>query len=188
MHKKFVIILSIVAVIIMTVLAACAPAAAPAPSPKPPAATPKPVEPPFTAATYTNDQYNFSVMYPKTWIKTDFPANLSIFRAMDPQQVPVLQISLFEKANPQKGVEALWAIYSMTDIKYIVQDQDIKLQDGKTPAKYTVYTSKAGTSPLRTYSVNVEKGDKAINFAITTVEGMQDEALFKAIINTIVFK
>ena len=192
MSKKLLVILSIVAVIVTTVLAACAPAAAPPPARTPPAATPppatpKPVEPKFTAASYTNEQYGFSLMYPKKWEVYQAVTAPSIWIVKENNDLPTLDIMVFNKASVSKEFDDMMASRKLTGAKNVVQWQDFKLADGKV-GQYSVNTSEYPGYPMRSFLLWVEKGDKIISFAITNFDGSQNEALYKDIFSTIVFK
>ena len=152
--------------------------------------TPAPaIETSFAASTYVSEPNGISLAYPKRWA-IGMPVPPTIFSVSEGGQVPVLNISVYSKGSMQKEVEAQRAANNMTNIKYVVQDQDFKLRDGKTVAKYSVSTAdySGATFKLRTYSITIEKGDKLISFAITTLDGMEDEALFKEIFNTVIVK
>jgi hypothetical protein len=115
------------------------------------------------------------------------PTSPSIFKARDANQVPVMDVNVVSKADFDKELAAVWAANNMTNIKYAVKDQDFKLRGGKA-ARYSVYTSDYPGAKLRTYGIDIDKGDKVIGIAITTVAGIEDEALFKEIFNTVVVK
>ncbi len=167
--------------------ATTAPAATTPPATTPPPAAAKPIETSFTAATYTNDQYGISIMYPKKWVVEPAKAP-AIFSAREGGQVPNLTVTIFSK-DYQKELDAVWAAVPMTNIKYVTQGQKGMTRDGKTETQYDVYTSDyPGGIKLRSFGVAMYKGDKMISFSITTMDGLEDEALYKEVFNTVISK
>jgi hypothetical protein len=130
-----------------------------------------------------------SLAYPKKWVieMSKPPAGFTA-RDPSPYQVPVLTLSGYHKETAQQEMEAQWKDSQMSNIKYVVQDQEFKLADGKT-VKYSVFTSDYPGAKLRTYGINFEKNvakaDWVYSVGITTVDGMEDEALFKEILGTV---
>ena len=99
-----------------------------------------------------------------------------------------MDVFVIGKATRDQDLKAIFAASDMTNVKYVVQDQDFKLNDGKIVAKYSVMTADYPGAKLRTYMIGMEKGDKVILISIATVDGGEDEALFKDIFNTVVLK
>jgi hypothetical protein len=158
--------------------------------PAPPAAAPA-AKTSFTAAGWSDDAMGMSLAYPKKW-EIEMSKPPAGFTVRDPSayRVPVLVVSGYHKETAQQEMEAQWKDGLMSDIKYVVRDQDFKLADGKV-VKYSVFTSdwNNGQAKLRTYSISFEKNvvkiDWVYSVGITTVEGMEDEALFKEILGTV---
>ena len=127
-------------------------------------------------------------MYPKKWVTepTKAPA---IFSAREGGQVPNLVITIFNAATLQKEIDAVWAAVPMTNVKYVVQGTMGTLRDGITKTQYDVYTSDyPGGIKLRSFGFSIQKGDKIISFAVTTMDGLEDEALYKEVFNTVISK
>ena len=158
---------------------------------KPPATAPAAptVKTSFTASSWSDDVMGMSLAYPKKWVieMSKPPAGFTA-RDPSPYQVPVLTLSGYHKETAQQEMEAQWKDSQMSNIKYVVQDQEFKLADGKT-VKYSVFTSDYPGAKLRTYGINFEKNvakaDWVFSVGITTVDGMEDEALFKEILGTV---
>jgi branched-chain amino acid transport system ATP-binding protein len=150
-------------------------------------AGPEAVRTSFTAATYTNDEYGISVAYPRKWAieKATPPA---VFVAVDIGRVPGLWVSVFNRDTAQIEAEATWAAAGLTNVRYLIRDQEFRLRDGKTIAMYNVITADFPGAKLRNYSISLEKADRVISFAITCLEGLDYEALFKEIFATVTLK
>jgi hypothetical protein len=213
MSRSLIVNLLIIAVLTLTVLCvACAPAAPaaskPAATPSTPAATPsapattpaatpavtpaapavKPIETSFTPATFTNDAYGFSIMYPKKWAgeAVKDPVLLSV---REGGQVPNLTVTIFNFATVEKEVADIWAAVPMTNIKYVTKGQEIVSHDGKNKGQYDIYTSDyPGGIKLRSFGASYQRGEKVVSFSITTMDGLEDEALYKEVFNTVTFK
>ena len=155
-------------------------------APATPPAAPGDIQTSFSSSSYTSDAYGITVTYPRQWA-IQMPTSPSIFRVRDAAQVPVMDVNVVSKADFDKEVAAAWAAGNITNVKYAVKDQDFKLRGGKA-ARYSVYTSDYPGAKLRTYGIDIDKGDKVIGIAIATLDGIEDEALFKEIFNTVVVK
>ena len=127
-------------------------------------------------------------MYPKKWA-TEPATAPAIFSAREGGQVPNLVITIFNAATLQKELDAVWAAVPMKNIKYVTQGQKGTLRDGITATQYDVYTSDyPGGIKLKSFGTAIQKGDKIISFAVTTIDGLEDEALYKEVFSTIVSK
>jgi hypothetical protein len=128
-------------------------------------------------------------MYPKRW-DTEAAVAPSVFIARVGGQVPGIWVSVFNKATFQQESEAAMKAGGQSNIKYIIQNQDFKLADGKTVCKYNVYTTdwNNGAAVLRSYSIDVPKGDKVISLTVIYLDGTEDEALSKEILGTVSLK
>jgi hypothetical protein len=205
MSRSLIARLLVIAVLTLTVLCvACAPAAPaaskPATTPSTPATAPattpvaptapaaKPVELSFTPATFTSDQYACSIQYPKKWA-AEAPKPPCIFSVREGGQVPNLTVTIFNLATVDKEVAEVLAAVPMTNIKYVLKGQEITSLDGKNKGQYDIYTSDyPGGIKLRSFGAAFARGDKVVSFSITTMDGLEDEALYKEVFSTITFK
>jgi hypothetical protein len=141
----------------------------------------------FEAAEYVNTEYGFSVQYPKEWLQEESEEPTTVFYAASEKRVPALSISVLDGAT---FAEALTATLSLagSDIK-IVTERSSTLADG-TPASEAVVKWKVQNFGADTFAIGVQKGDKWIIVAITTVSLLSkyNEDLFSEVAHTLQFK
>ena len=141
----------------------------------------------FDATEYVNTEYGFSVKYPKEWLEEESEEPTTVFYAAAEKRVPALSISILDGAT---FAEALTDTLSLagSDIK-IVTERSSTLADG-TPVAEAVVKWKVQNFGADTFALGVQKEDKWIIAAITTVSLLSkyDEALFSEVAHTLQFK
>ena len=141
----------------------------------------------FDATEYVNTEYGFSVKYPKEWLEEESEEPTTVLYAAAEKRVPALSISILDGAT---FAEALTATLSLagSDIK-IVTERSSTLADG-TPVSEAVVKWKVQNFGADTFALGVQKEDKWIIVAITTVSLLSkyDEALFSEVAHTLQFK
>jgi steroid delta-isomerase-like uncharacterized protein len=172
------------------------PALSPTPAPAP-APTPAPVSgaaTSFPSATYTNDQYGFSIQYPKDWVaRPDLmtsPYMLAMFGV--PSFVPVLGIGAFDADAP---VTKDWIIETMEKVGYTNPKITSDIEEEALAGGIKAYTFKAESIAPNGYGVvayylQAEKDGKCIRVGVVTVDTFvpYDEKLFSEIAHTLTFK
>jgi hypothetical protein len=141
----------------------------------------------FEAAEYVNTEYGFSVKYPKEWLQKPSEEPTTVFYAAAEKRVPALSISVLGGAT---FAEALTAALSPSgeDIK-IVTERASTLANDK-PASEAVVKWKVQGFGADTFALGVQKGDKWVIVAITTVSllAKYNEALFSEVAHTLQLK
>ena len=141
----------------------------------------------FKAAEYVNTEYGFSLKYPEEWIQKETEAPTTVFYAASERRVPALSISVQDHAS---FAEALTATLSAagSDIK-IVAERPSTLADG-TPISEAEVKWKIQGLGADTFAVGVQKDDKWIVVAITTVSLLSkyDKGLFSEVAYTLQFE
>ena len=148
----------------------------------------------FTAATYTNDEYGFTVKYPEDW--TEDPAmetGDAVFNASGaPYKIPGVSISISDIVAGKSFCDGLIADQEeagSTDMK-CVSESDTTTFDG-VAAKEIIfkYTTSTGY-PIDAVAIGVEKDGKLISVFVYTV-GMYapfSEAQMREVARTLSFK
>ena len=151
------------------------------------AETEKPPACSFEAAEYVNADYGFSVKYPKEWLQQPNEEPTTVFYAASAKRVPALSIYVLDGATFKEALTAALSS-SGSDIR-IVTERATTLADG-TPASEGVVKWKVEGFGANTFALGVQKGDKWIIVAITTVSllAKYDEAKFSEIAHTLEFK
>jgi hypothetical protein len=162
---------------------AAPPTAAP-PTAAPPAAAPGKL--PFEPATYTNDQYGFSLKYPKDWQVA--PPSKTLITAQKGGLVPAMFVGAVDGADFAEAVTNTLKLADGTDIK-VGAVSEATLADGSKGSKAPITATLRGF-PAKGLAVGAKKGDKWIVCCVGTVEMLApyDEALFTAIGTSLEFK
>ncbi len=168
------------------------------PPPAPPASTPKVTEKPtsFEAATYTNDQYGFTLKYPKSWANDTLSGDMVMRVAA---QVGDLQSDAAAAAVVNKPSDYGKAIREAVDATLAASNVNVKtklesinattLSDGKTPAMEAVLSADVfGMYKLYVYALGTDKGEKTITTIGLTIKGDSSKALVKEIAQTLAVK
>ena len=183
---KFAVLFVAVLLVLGLTLPACT-CQKPTETEKPPATPGQPAALSFEAAEYVNADYGFSVKYPKEWLQQPNEEPTTVFYAAAEKRVPALSIYVLDGAT---FAEALTAALSPagSDIK-IATERTATLTDG-TPASEAVVKWKVQGFGADTFAIGVQKGDKWVIVAITTVSLLEkyDEAKFSEIAHTLEFK
>ena len=141
----------------------------------------------FEAAEYVNTEYGFSVKYPKEWLEQPSEDPTTVFYAASEKRVPALSISVMDEAT---FAEALTATLSLagSDINIVTERASTLADD--TPASEAIVKWKAQGFGADTFAIGVQKGDKWVIVAITTVSLLSkyNEALFSEVAHTVQFK
>jgi hypothetical protein len=142
----------------------------------------------FEAAEYTNDEYGFSVRYPKDWEQQ--PSDTTLFYAAAPDQVPILIISVAEGATLAEAVAAAVEGIGGSALK-IKSQSETTLADG-TEATHGTGKFKHPESPLAldAFCLGAMRDGKWIIVTVATVGlvAKYDEAKFSEIAHTLEFK
>lgn len=138
----------------------------------------------FKASTYTNNQYKFSIQYPADW-RPDKPAtSFGVFLARAAMQVPVLSVSVFDTAKIAEQGQQSYREFNATNI-HETEAEPYKLPSGETIGQFITGTCDIPGARLVMYMLLLDRGDKTLSISIATVEGMQDDMLFREILNTL---
>jgi hypothetical protein len=151
--------------------------------------------PTFSAATYTNEEYGFSISYPDDWIDAGSAGGTTLWAYKSAAGVPSASISRTPTDDENytedykemlvAGLESLGGF----DIE-IVSEGTGELSDGTATVEYKTNWVYFGYD-LETLSVVFKMEDGAwFAFSVTGCEalgGPYDEALYKAIIYTLEF-
>ncbi len=168
------------------------PAAAPEAQPAElPAAVEQPTS--FEAAEYNNDQYGFSLQYPKSW-KNERLIGAMVMRvaaiAGDIQSDAVAAAVVDKPADYGKAIkeavdETLAA--SGVPVKTKVESIDTTtLSDGTTPATEAVLSADVyGMYQLYVYALGTDKDGKTIAAMGLTIKGEANKALIREIVRTL---
>jgi hypothetical protein len=178
--------------------AATPPAAPPAPTPTPPVSAPSVTEKPtsFEATTYNNDQYGFSVKYPKSWAKDNLIGDMVLrvaAQAGDLQSDAIAAAVVDKPSDYGKAArEAVDATLAASGVPVKTKLESIKtttLSDGVTPAKEAVLSADVyGMYQLYVYALGTDKGEKTISAIGLTIKGDSSKALVKEIVQTLAVK
>ena len=175
-----------------------APVTTPTPTPTPPESTPQVALKPtsFEAATYTNDQYGFSVRYPKSWAGDKLIGDM-VWRvaaqAGDLQSDAVAAAVVNKPSDYGKAIrEAVDATLAASGINVKTKLESVNpttLSNGKTPAMEAVLSAEIfGIYQLYVYALSTDKGEKTIATIGLTVKGETNKALVKEIVQTLAVK
>ena len=181
-----------------TAAPATPPVAAAPPAPAPQVTPPPVVEKPtsFAAATYTNDQYGFTVKYPKSWSNDTLIGDMVMRVAAQPGD---LRSDAAATAVVNKPSDYGKAIKDAVDATLAASNINVKtklesinattLSDGKTPAMEAVLSADIfGMYELYVYAISTDKGDKTIAAIGLTINGSANKALVKEIAQTLSVK
>jgi branched-chain amino acid transport system substrate-binding protein len=173
------------------------PAAPPAEQPAAPPAGEQPagVETSFPSATYTNDQYGFSLQYPKDWaanaeLAASNPNYLAAFGV--PNFIPGVTIAAFTPPYPDTKDGIIQSLKDMkNDSPKVLSDiKEETLADGSTAYTFKAgYVSSTGYE-IQAYVLQTVKGDTQIRVTVYTIDAFSpyDETLFSEIAHTLTFK
>jgi len=171
--------------------------AAEAPS-APPAVTPQATEKStsFEAATYSNDQYGFSVRYPKSWSNEKLIGAMVMrvaARAGDIQSDAAAAAVVDKPADYSKAIrEAVDETLAASGVPVKTKVESIgttTLSDGTTPATEAVLSVNVyGMYNLYVYALGTDKGEKTISAIGLTIKGDANKALIKEIVQTLAVK
>lgn len=138
----------------------------------------------FNAATYTNDQYNVSLRYPSDWRPEKPDTSFGVFLVRAPQRLPVLGVSIFDTAKMAEQGKKAQGEFNATNVKEN-PPQDYMLPSGEKIGQLATLTCDIPGVRLILYTLSIDRGEKTVSVSIVTLDGMQDEALFKEILNTL---
>lgn len=163
--------------------------------------TAEPVPPPpvekltsYESERYTNDEYGFSIRYPKTWSPRKPPIETNVFMAsFTPQQsdyrvviVDIRPATSFKNATRDLLYDiVVWRAATYlppAEAFYLVSENTTQLEDGKG----TIYDTCWAIVSYRFYFRGILKDGKAIIAASGWDDNYSD--LYKEIIHTITFK
>lgn len=147
---------------------------------------------PFSATVemteYTNQDYGFSIKYPKEW-KENPVSGKQVFAAAAAAKIPVIIISVRDEASFADAVHGALTDTGNTEIS-MGPEKEVKLSDG-TPARQAALQFKLKTGyKADALAQGVQKDGKWILGTITTVSlvAPYDEAQYSAILQSLQFK
>ena len=114
-------------------------------------------------------------------------AKYSVFEAADAMQVPSVSASVLDTANAEAAVEEALTGLGGSDIK-TVSSENVTLADGKTKGTYTIFSWKSSGYNISTYNLAVEKGEKTISVAYSSLTDMIDAKIAKEVVYTLTLK
>lgn len=159
-----------------------------------PAGTEEPSAPPeqrvalsFEATEYVNTDYGFSLKYPEEWLQQPTEEPTTVFHVASANRVPALSIYVLDGVTFAEVLTAA-LLSSGSDVR-IVTERATTLVDG-TPASEARVKWKAEGYGVDTFALGVQKGEKWVIVAITTMSLMAryDEAKFSEIAHTLELK
>ena len=120
-------------------------------------------------------------------ISTKPKAKYAVFEAADAMQVPAVGSSVLDTAKADAQTKEALESVGGSDIKTVSTD-NVTLVDGKTKGTYTILSWKSSGYNISTYSLSVEKGDKTVSVAYTSLTDMIDAKIAKEVVNTLTIK
>jgi hypothetical protein len=169
-----------------------------APAPVSPVAAPKADAKPtsFESSTYNNDQYGFTVRYPKAWSNDALSGDMIMHvaaQAGDLQSDAAAAAVVNKPSDYGKAIKgAVDAILAASNVPAKTKVESVKattLSDGKTPATEVVLSADIlGMYELYVYALGADKGDKTIAAIGLTIKGDSSKALVREIAQTLSFK
>jgi len=114
-------------------------------------------------------------------------AKYGVFEAADSMQVPAVGASVLDTAKAAAQTEEALTGVGGSDIK-TVSSEPVTLADGKTKGTFSLLSWKSSGYNVTTYSLAVEKGDKTISVAYTSLTDMIDAKIAKEVVNTLTLK
>jgi predicted small lipoprotein YifL len=201
---KFVTILMVMLLVLGLTLAACK-SQTPAETVTPPAetVTPPAEQPPatppaahqltYTAKTYTNSQYGFSIQYPDNWVERPEIAVGTIVAAFGvPGFVPGVSASVRDADAPMTAdwVVAADTAEGNTDVKVTSPLTETTLDDGTPAVQYTQTYMSSGGYSIVAFAISTDKNGKRIRASVWTIDAFSpyDEALSSEVTHTLSVK
>ena len=201
---KFVTILMVMLLVLGLTLAACK-SQTPAETVTPPAetVTPPAEQPPatppaahqltYTAKTYTNSQYGFSIQYPDNWVERPEIAVGTIVAAFGvPGFVPGVSASVRDADAPMTAdwVVAADTAEGNTDVKVTSPLTETTLDDGTPAVQYTQAYVSSGGYAIVAFAISTDKNGKRIRASVWTIDAFSpyDEALSSEVTHTLSVK
>ena len=201
---KFVTILMVMLLVLGLTLAACK-SQTPAETVTPPAetVTPPAEQPPatppaahqltYTAKTYTNSQYGFSIQYPDNWVERPEIAVGTIIAAFGvPGFVPGVSASVRDADAPMTAdwVVAADTAEGNTDVKVTSPLTETTLDDGTPAVQYTQTYMSSGGYSIVAFAISTDKNGKRIRASVWTIDAFSpyDEALSSEVTHTLSVK
>ncbi len=164
----------------------------------PPDSAPQVIEKPtsFEAATYSNDQYGFTMRYPKSWSNEKLLADTVMrvaAKAGDIQADAAAAAVVDKPADYGKAIrEAVDETLAASGVPVKTKIETINattLSDGITPATEAVLSADVyGMYQLYIYALGTDKGEKTIAAIGLTIMGDTNKALVKEIVRTLAVK
>ncbi len=151
-------------------------------------------------ATYTNDEYGFSFMYPANWAPAEksgamvFAVAANSFQGADSVNASVAPAGSSNTPETDFGKAIKVAFDESPGMKNVGATVDIQstkitmLADGKTPAVEAIVTARIMIVNLWGYSLGVNKGDKAIVITGFTLGDQASKDQIMAICKSLILK
>jgi len=176
-----------------------APAATPSTAPPtasptitPPTAPPAAVKTSYPAATYTNDNYGFSIQYPNDWVEQPLLVNETVAAAFGVAGfIPGMSISVADADGPLTADWIVAETNSLPDTSGGTVTSDITpttLDDGTPAFQYTLKYDYQ-THEIQAFGVSTDRNGKRIRAWVWTINAfaIYDETLFSEIAHTLTF-
>jgi hypothetical protein len=146
----------------------------------------------FKPATYTNDEYGFSIQYPEDWVERPEILQSTIIAAFGvPGFVPGVSLSVRDADEP---LTADWIVAANTaegntNVTVTSDLEETTLVDG-TPAVQYTSSFKSGAYEIVSLATSTDKDGKRIRATVWTIDAFSpyDEALFSEIARTLSVK
>ena len=147
----------------------------------------------FEAATYTNEEYGFSVQYPDNWVERPELVVETIVASFGVSAfVPGMSISVRDADEPL-SVDVIIAAYEdegNENVEVLSPLTETTLADGTPATKYKIGYKSASGYNILAFALSVDKDGKRIRAYAWTIDmfSTYDEALFSEIAHTLTFE
>jgi hypothetical protein len=184
---KFVTILMVMLLVLGLALVACK-SQTPAETVTPPAEH----QLTYTAKTYTNSEYGFSLQYPDAWTEYSAVVTGTVVASFSvPGFVPGVSLSVRDANEPMTAdwVVAANTAEGNTNVKVTSPPTETTLDDG-TPAVQYVSSFTSGQYDIVSFATSTDKNGKRIRATVWTIDAFSpyDETLFSEIAHTLSVK
>jgi len=147
----------------------------------------------FEAATYTNEEYGFSVQYPDNWVERPELVVETIVASFGVSAfVPGMSISVRDADEPL-SVNVIIAAYEdegNENVEVLSPLTETTLADGTPATEYKIGYKAASGYDILAFALSVDKDGKRIRAYAWTIDmfSTYDEALFSEIAHTLTFE
>jgi hypothetical protein len=147
----------------------------------------------YTAKTYTNSEYGFSIQYPDNWeARPEIVTGTIIASFGVPGFVPGFSASVRDADAPMTAdwVVAADTAEGNTDVKVISPLTETTLDDGTPAIQYTQTYISSGGYAIKAFAISTDKNGKRIRASVWTIDSFSpyNEALFSEVTHTLSVK